>query len=96
MSEPKDESPAQRALAGILEADGEVAKRLRAEPVKEGANPIHRTKLWVYATGRGKPSVETAAFIERMTDGAVKANEWVEPPESPEVTPAKTFPAEHR
>lgn len=96
MSEPKDESPAQRALAKILAADDEIAKRLRSEPVPPGDKPIHRTKLWVYATARGKPNVETAAFIERVTEGAVRANDWVEPPESAEVAPTGTFPAEHR
>lgn len=92
MSSTKEESPAQRALAAILETDDDTAKRVRSEPVKAGKKPIHRTKLWVYATGHGKPNVETAAFLERITDGAVKANEWVEKPEPVEVAPvSETF-----
>jgi len=76
MSDSKEESPAQRALAAILEADGPSAKRLKNDPVKAGGLPIHRSKLWMYSTGRGKPSVETAAFIERVTNGDVAANGW--------------------
>lgn len=71
-----EESESQRALAAVLSEDKGPALRLRTEPVKEGGQPIHRTKLWVYSTGRGKPNVETAAFIERVTDGRVKANGW--------------------
>lgn len=72
----RESSPSQRQLAAILEANGKPARLLRELSWREGAQPIHRTKLWFYATGRGKPSVETAAFIERVTDGQVKANGW--------------------
>jgi hypothetical protein len=75
-SNTREESPAQRELADVLAENKETAERLRTEPVKAGEKPIHRTKLWVYSTGRGKPNVETAAFIERVTDGRVKANGW--------------------
>ena len=75
-STQREESPASRALTEILKANGKPAERLRTEIVPEGEQPIHRTKLWVYSTGRGKPNVETAAFIERITDGAVAANSW--------------------
>jgi hypothetical protein len=69
-------SPASRALATILLGDSASARRLRERPSKPKGQPIHRSKLWQYSTGRGKPKVETAAFIERATDGVVKANAW--------------------
>lgn len=71
-----EESPSQRELAAVLEENKELAQRLRTEPLPGSDKPVHRTKLWVYATGRGKPNVETAAFIERVTGERVKANGW--------------------
>ena len=53
----------------MLEENGEPAKALKA-------SNIHRTKLWVYSAGKGKPSAATAAVIERLTEGRVKANGW--------------------
>lgn len=72
----REESPSQRALADVLANHTALAEALRTQPVREGGQPIHRTKLWVYSTGRGKPNVETAAFIERVTNELVPANGW--------------------
>ena len=75
-STQREESPSQRALADVLANHPSLAEQLRTLPVRDGEKPIHRTKLWVYSTGRGKPNVETAAFIERVTNELVPANGW--------------------
>lgn len=69
-------SRSQRALADVLAENGKKASALRTTPTQKDGKPIHRTKLWVYSTGRGKPNVDTAGFIERVTDGTVPANGW--------------------
>lgn len=72
-----DLSKSQRALAEVLQENGDQAERLRTECPPGNDKPIHRTKLWMYSTGRGRPSVETAAFIEQVTEQRVPANGWV-------------------
>ncbi|TAK10591.1 MAG: XRE family transcriptional regulator [Anaerolineae bacterium] len=68
-------SKAAEGLKAALSADSELAKRLEARGV-------HRTMLWRFCTGRRKPSVETAALLERETKGEAPASGW-ENPEAP-------------
>lgn len=62
-------SLASQALAGWLETDGATASLARE-------TGIHRTQLWRYATGRGKPDAEQVAKIHRATAGDVSAEAW--------------------
>lgn len=62
-------SVASRALTKYLETEGATAKLAREID-------SHRTQLWRYATGRGKPDAELVAKIHRVTDGAVPADGW--------------------
>lgn len=62
------ESVASRALNQLLDEGGELADAVRAV--------VHRTVLWRYRTGRGKPDVDTAAKLEEASAGRVQANAW--------------------
>lgn len=74
MPEPEQRplSPAAKALDAALTGN----RSLVAQLVSQG---VHRTMLWRFRTGRSKPSVDTAAVLERETCGRVRASEWTEP-----------------
>lgn len=62
-------SVASQALAEWLKTEGATAKLARDIE-------SHRTQLWRYSTGRGKPDAELVAKIHRATNGAVAADGW--------------------
>lgn len=68
MPEQHEESLSSRALAAYVKEHG-------AGTVVEKTQ-IHRTQLWRYATGRGKPDAEQVAKLHRMSDGVVAADGW--------------------
>lgn len=69
MGTPKiEESPSSKALATEIKSVGWA--KLNAE------TGIHRTQLWRYSTGRGKPDAEQVAKLHRATDGRVAADGW--------------------
>lgn len=61
------------ALDTLLDIGGEKAEAIRK-------STIHRTVLWRYRTGLGKPDVESAALLERLSGGEVAANGWEDLP----------------
>lgn len=61
-------SRSSRALQQILEGDDEAAAVY--------ATGIHRTQLWKYSTGRGKPDADGVAKLHRATGGKVAADGW--------------------
>lgn len=69
----KHESLSSRALDALLADDSPGADALKKAFEEE---KIHRTVLWRYRTGRGKPDADTLAKIERITEGRVPANGW--------------------
>jgi len=71
-------SKAACELAKILGEDGPEAQRLKTGK-RDGHEGIHYTQLWRYRTGKSKPTVGIAAWIERATGGRVKAADWEEP-----------------
>lgn len=62
-------SGASQALTEWLKTEGATARLARD-------TDSHRTQLWRYATGRGKPDAELVAKIHRATGGAVAADAW--------------------
>ena len=62
-------SQSSRALDALLDEGG-----TEAEAIKSSA--IHRTVLWRYRKGKGKPDAETVALLERLSAGRVPANGW--------------------
>lgn len=56
------------ALDGLLRAGGEVAERIEER--------FHRTLLWRYRTGAGKPSAPQAAELQELSGGVVMADGW--------------------
>ncbi len=68
MPEHYEESLSSRALAAFVKEHGAGYITDRTQ--------IHRTQLWRYATGRGKPDAEQVAKLYRATDGAVAADGW--------------------
>jgi hypothetical protein len=82
MAEPKHDSPARRSLDNILreEASPEaVAIRTCAE--------IHRTMLWRYRTGKGRPDANTIALLAQLSNGRIPATGWVDDEKPAEETP---------
>lgn len=65
-------SPSSRALDALLNEESD-----EAEAVKRIA---HRTVLWRYRTGKGKPEAEVVAKLERASGGRVPANGWEDEP----------------
>jgi len=63
------ESSSSKALGRIIAADGELARAVEAEG-------FHRTQLWRYSTGRGKPDADGIAKLHRATAGIVAADGW--------------------
>jgi hypothetical protein len=61
-------SPSSRALAKLIEHPAWVERFERAG--------IHKTMVWRYASGRGKPSVQLAGVIHEVTRGRVSAATW--------------------
>lgn len=57
-------------------ADEALAKAITEELNPKGKPAFHRTDLWRYRTGRGKPSADSIALLERLTGGRVPANGW--------------------
>jgi hypothetical protein len=70
----KHESLSSRALDALLDEDTPEAKEIKAAFAAPGG--VHRTVLWRYRKGYGKPDAETVAKIERVTGGRVPANGW--------------------
>jgi len=68
MPEQHEESLSSRALAAYVKEHG-------AGFVVEKTQ-IHRTQLWRYATGRGKPDAEQVAKLHRVSEGRVAADGW--------------------
>jgi hypothetical protein len=62
------ESPSSRSLATLLDHP------LWCERLRETG--IHKTMLWRYATGRGKPRAVQAGLIHKATKGRVSALGW--------------------
>lgn len=80
MREP-DVSPASRALDEILSSDSKldqaIAKKIFAEVgEKAEGKKFHRTLLWRYRTGRSKPDVVIAGWLDEVTGGRVSAKGW--------------------
>jgi len=66
-------SPSGRALADLL---NNAAKN---DPVARAVKATcHRTQLWSYATGRGKPSAETAGKLDKASGGLISATGWAD------------------
>ena len=61
-------STSSRALDALLEEGGELAETI--------GDVAHRTVLWRYRKGKGKPDAETIARLERASGGRVPANGW--------------------
>lgn len=78
MARPVRESDSSRALDALLNEGGDFA---RAVADAFTAEKIHRTVVWRYRNGRGKPDADTIAKIERITRGRVPANGWEDKPE---------------
>lgn len=68
MDQMMAESKSSRALDTLLEEGGEVAERVKQS--------IERTTLWRYRNGKAMPPADSAAELERLTDGEVPANGW--------------------
>jgi transcriptional regulator with XRE-family HTH domain len=64
-------SIASRALSRILDEGGEKKERVLALG-------LHRSQLWRYATGRGKPDADQVAKLAQATDGEVAADGWLD------------------
>ena len=62
-------SRSSRQLAAVLRTGGKFAEACRN-------CGIHKTQLWRYATGRGKPDAEQVAKLHRATNGRVAAYGW--------------------
>lgn len=61
-------SPSSRALAKLTERPEWIARLTQAG--------IHKTMVWRYASGRGKPNVQIAGLIHEVTRGRVSAATW--------------------
>ena len=72
MSELRNVPPSGVALKTLLEEDGEEAKAIR--------EAIHRTQLWRFTTGRGKPGADNLAQIAALSRGRVPADGWGDGP----------------
>lgn len=66
------QSASSRALDALLERKGEAATAIQAK--------VHRTVLWRYRSGKGKPDAVTVALLERLSDGEVPAGGWEDLP----------------
>lgn len=77
-------SISSRTLKAIFESeeplDIEVAKAVTEAKNADGKTAFHRTDLWRYRTGKGKPSADSIALLERLTGGRVPANGWEDLP----------------
>ena len=63
-------SRSSKALDHLLDVGGPEAESIKSE------SGIHRTVLWRYRTGKGKPDADTVAILDRLTGGKVPANGW--------------------
>lgn len=75
------ESIASRALDALLIEGGPVADSVR--------DVAHRTVLWRYRKGKGKPDVQTAARLEEASGGRILANAWSDVDDADPVAPAR-------
>jgi hypothetical protein len=62
-------SPAALELHCLLEENSEACRQIK--------DRVDRMQLWRYRTGKGYPSVKTAALLETLSGGRIKANGWV-------------------
>jgi hypothetical protein len=87
-NDERHESLSSRALDALLKRKDDDAKAMKMalEDENEG---VHRTVLWRYRTGTGKPGVEGAAKIERITGGLVPANGWEDIADEPPASESK-------
>ncbi len=67
-------SRSSRDLDSLLDEGGSEADAIKGS--------IHRTVLWRYRKGKGKPDADTVALLERLSSGRVQANGWED--ETPE------------
>lgn len=61
-------SPSAVVLDAILTDGGEVAESIK--------DAVHRTQLWRFRTGKGKPDANTIALLHRLSEGRVAADGW--------------------
>lgn len=66
------------SLGAILDRSGKAATYIRER--------WHRTMLWRWRTGRGRPDLDTAAELHKVTRGRVRADGWTTPA-APEAQP---------
>jgi len=59
------------ALAQVLEAGGDTADTIK--------QAVHRTQLWRYCRGLGRPDADTSATLHRLSGGVVAADGWGAP-----------------
>jgi hypothetical protein len=86
MTEPlRCDSPSRRALDHLLTEESAEAKAVR-----ECAD-VHRTQLWKYRTGRGRPDANTIALLARLSRNRVPADGWADDPK-PELDRSATEP----
>jgi hypothetical protein len=62
------QSVASKALDELLNSGSAEAQEIRAH--------VDRMMLWRYRNDKGKPSAETAAKLEQLSNGLVPANGW--------------------
>jgi hypothetical protein len=67
------ESQSSRALDALLNRGGPAAEAIKT-------SSIHRTMLWRYRTGRGKPDAKSIALLEQLSGGEVPGNGWIDIP----------------
>jgi hypothetical protein len=65
---PVPKSKAATALAAILATPGKTQDALRAR--------YHRTQLWRWASGRGRPDHDNASELQKLSRGRVRADGW--------------------
>lgn len=79
MGRPVRKSDSSRALDALLNDGSDFAKAVADAFTAE---KIHRTVVWRYRNGKGKPDADTIAKIERITGGRVPANGWEDKPDA--------------
>lgn len=72
MVEAKHNSPSRRALDHLLDEESPEAIAVRENP------KLHRTMLWRYRTGKGRPDANTIALLDQLSRGRVPATGWVD------------------
>jgi len=68
MGSNRDIVPSAATLKLLLKEGGEAADAIRRQ--------FHRTSLWRFTTGRGKPDADNIAVLARLSAGRVAADGW--------------------